>query len=70
MIRAALRVAALAVPLIAAVSCGESSDDPPGDAPPAVSPASNAAAFVVGGLSEPVFIAAAPGDSTRLFIVE
>ncbi len=57
------------IPLIAAVSCGESTHDTPG-APPAISPGSYAAAFVVGGLSQPVLIVAAPGDSTRLFIVE
>jgi glucose/arabinose dehydrogenase len=69
MVRSVLRAAALVIPLTAAVSCGESSDSPSA-APPAVSPGSYAAAFVVGGLSQPVLVAAAPGDSTRLFIVE
>jgi len=68
MIRAVLRIAAPVPLLLAAVSCGESSH--PSNGPPAISPGSYTAAFVAGGLSQPVLIAAAPGDTTRLFIVE
>jgi len=68
MIRAVLRIAAPVPLLLAAVSCGESSD--PSNGPPAISPGSYTSAFVAGGLSQPVLIAAAPGDTTRLFIVE
>jgi len=69
MIRWTLRAAALLVPLLASVCCGESSDKRP-TPPPPISPGSYAAAFVVGGLSQPVQVAAAPGDTSRLFIVE
>jgi len=62
------RFAVLAIALLAPVSCGESSDETGG--PPAASPGSYAAAFVRGGLSSPVGVYAAPGDTSRLFVVE
>ena len=62
------RALALASSLLVSESCADATREAPAAPPP--SPAGYAAAFVLGGLSQPVGMAPAPGDSTRLFLVE
>lgn len=62
------RALALASSLLVSESCADATREGPAAPPP--SPDGYAAAFVLGGLSQPVGMAAAPGDSTRLFLIE
>jgi glucose/arabinose dehydrogenase len=62
------RATALVLLLLAAGSCSRSSREVP--PPPPASTSSYDAVLVTGGLSQPVGLVAAPGDTTRLFIVE
>lgn len=63
-----IRRAALALLLLAAASCDKSSRESP--ALPPASTSGYGAVLVTSGLSQPVALVAAPGDTTRLFIVE
>ena len=62
------RAAFLIAALLASVSCGKD-DDPTVDGPPPA-PSGFAAAFVAGGFTDLVLLVSAPGDTSRLFLVE
>ena len=62
------RPAALILLLLAAGSCGRSSREV--QPPPPASSTDYRAVLVASGLSQPVGVVAAPGDTTRLFLVE
>ena len=63
-----IRRAALALLLVAAASCSKDEKNKSPVLPP--SPSGYQAVLVQSGLSQPVFVTAPPGDTTRLFIVE
>jgi len=63
-----LRAAALVLLLLATASCGGNSREVP--PPPPASTSDYHAVLVTSGLSQPVGVLAAPGDTTRLFILE
>jgi glucose/arabinose dehydrogenase len=66
----AVKHTTLAVLLLTLASCS-SDDDAKGSSPPLPpSPSGYQALFVQGGFSGPVLVAAPPGDTTRLFVVE
>jgi glucose/arabinose dehydrogenase len=69
MIRSLARAAALVLLVLASDSCGESAR-PAQPPPPPASTGSYRAVLVQDGLSQPLGLVTAPGDTSRLFIVE